>query len=387
MAAVFERNIPLLYGYSIFIKRVSMPIIIIYFLLNNLNFTQIGILAAVMAIASLVTEVHGGVFADKHGKKTSLMIHSVFGLLTMFFYFIGDSFTYFLVASVMYGLSSAFISGTRQSLMYDTLLKLKKEAQFKKHNSRMVLYSHVVNALVLLTIPVIYTFNTKLPFLIGIGFFVISLIIAFFFTEPEIKSRRVGLPKGRIFDSFKEISTNKVALYAFVIAMITGAFTYMSSNFIQPLLQISGLEIIYFGIVYALMRVIMGVGGEITHRLERYARVKTLVLFGVIIFLLSFAGFYIGTGIAIILAVLFLKFGEGYNRIILEDELNKGIKSENRTTILSISNLSKQLTNAILVFSFGIAADIVGVQGMFGYALIVFIVFIAFAMLFLKCRK
>ena len=81
----YYRNIPLLYLYSILIKRVSMPIIVLYFLLNNLNFTQIGILAAVMSIVALSTEVHGGVFADLHGKKTSLILGSVMGALTMFF--------------------------------------------------------------------------------------------------------------------------------------------------------------------------------------------------------------------------------------------------------------------------------------------------------------
>ena len=106
------KNIPLLYIYSIFIKRVSMPIIIIYFLLNNLSLTQVGILAAVMAIATIITEIHGGIFADIYGRKLSLALHSVFGILTMFFYFIGNSFEYFLIASITYGLAGAFISGT-----------------------------------------------------------------------------------------------------------------------------------------------------------------------------------------------------------------------------------------------------------------------------------
>ena len=132
MSINYSRNIPLLYIYGVLIKRVSQPIIIIFFLLNNLNFTQIGILAAVNSIIHLSTEVHGGIFADIHGKKLSLILHSIFGALTMLFYFIGNTFAWFLLASVMYGLAGAFITGTRNALLYDTLIKLKRTSEFKK---------------------------------------------------------------------------------------------------------------------------------------------------------------------------------------------------------------------------------------------------------------
>ena len=94
-----KQNPVLIYIYSILIKRTTMPIIILYFLLNNLNYTQIGILASTIAITTIFTEVHGGVFADIHGKKKSLILQSIFAFLTMIFY-LGGSFYYFLIASI-----------------------------------------------------------------------------------------------------------------------------------------------------------------------------------------------------------------------------------------------------------------------------------------------
>lgn len=387
MVSGFERNIPLLYGYSIFIKRVSMPIIILYFLLNNLNFTQIGILAAVMAVVSLIFEIHGGVFADTYGRRISLLLSSVFGFLTMFFYFIGDSFPFFFVASIIYGLSFAFTSGTRQSLMYDTLLRLKRESEFKKFNGRMVLYSHTVNASILLAIPLIYVIGPKLPFLIGMGFSALSFLTASFLVEPPIKKTKDVLSNAKIKEAFREIFLNKRTLFAFLLAMVIGAYHFTTAEFIQPLLLISGLQVIYFGIIYALMRVLMGLGGEIVHRLETHFRLNSLIILGIIIYISGLLGFYLGAGITIILAIILLRFGDGFNRIILEDEINKGIKPDYRTTALSISGLSKEITTAGLVFSFGIAADIFGVQGMFGYALAVFIILIILATIFVKFRK
>ena len=390
MTQSYYHNIPLLYFYSIFIKRVSMPIIILYFLLNNLSFTQIGILAAVMSIIHMATEVHGGIFADIHGKKTSLILHSVFGTLTMLFYFIGDSFAWFLLASVMYGIAGAFITGTRNALLYDTLTKLNRASEFKKFNGKVLLYSHVVNALVLLAIPVIYTINAKLPFLIGIGFFIISLILTFFFIEPPLTKKSkttLAMYNIRFLEALKEIRLSKKLLSAILLAMLTASFVFMSSEFIQPLLKISGLQVIYFGVIYALIRGIIGFGGSITYRLEKYFTLEKLLFIGVVGIIVSFLGFSFGTGILIILAVLLLNLSEGFNRIILEDELNKNIKSENRTTILSILSFSQALFNAGLVFVFGITADLVGVQSMFNYALGLFIVTIVAALIFMKNNK
>jgi len=390
MTQSYYRNIPLLYFYSIFIKRVSMPIIILYFLLNNLSFTKIGILAAVISIIKMSTEVHGGIFADIHGKKTSLILHSVFGTLTMLFYFIGDSFAWFLLASVMYGIAGAFISGTRNALLYDTLTKLNKASEFKKFNGKVLLYSHVANALVLLAIPVIYTFNVKLPFLIGVGFFLISFILAFFFIEPPLTKKSkttLAMYNIRFLEALREIRLSKKLLSAILLAMLTASFVFMSSEFIQPLLKISGLQVVYFGVVYAFMRGITGFGGSITHKLEKYFTLEKLLFIGVIGIIISFLGFSFGTGLIIILAVLLLKLAEGFNRIILEDEINKNIKSQNRTTILSVSSLSQALFNAGLVFVFGITADLVGVQSMFNYALGVFLIIIVAALIFMRNNR
>lgn len=364
-----------------------MPIVILYFLLNNLNFTQIGILAAVISIIMVGTEVHGGIFADIHGKRVSLMLHSVFGILTMLFYFVGNSFEWFLLASVMYGIGEAFITGTRNSLLYDTLIKLNRTSEFKKFNGRVLLYSHLVNALVLLAIPVIYVFNTKLPFLIGAGFFFVSLLTAFFFIEPSITKRSkatLSLYNIKLLEALKEIKLSNKLISALILTMLMAAFVYMSSEFIQPLLKISGLQVVYFGIVYALMRAIMGLGGSIAHKLEKYFSLKNILFIGAAGLAISLLGFSFGAGAVIILAVLVLKFSAGLNRIVLEDEINRNIKSNNRTTILSISSLSEELFNAGLIFAFGITADLVGVQNMFSYALVFFIICIVAALVFIR---
>jgi len=352
-----------------------MPIIVLYYLLNNLSFTEIGTLAAVTSLIHMSTEIHGGIFADINGKKTSLMLHALFGMLTMLFYFIGDSFSWFLLASLMYGIAGAFITGTRNALLYDSLSQLNRTKEFKKFTGKVMLYSHVVNAVLLLGVPILYTYHNKLPFLIGLIFFLVAFVLSLFFVEPPIDKSfkgKKGIYNQKLFAALKEIQLSKKLMSSIFLSVVTVAFVFMSSEFIQPLLQISTLPVIYFGIIYAIMRVLAGLGGALTHKLEQYMQADKLLTIGLLGIVCSFLGFTYGTGIAIILAVLVLKFAEGLNRVTLEDEINQNIKSKNRTTVLSIASLSQVIFRAVLVFAFGIVADISGVQGMFSYALIAF---------------
>jgi len=185
-----------------------MPIIIIYFLFNNLNYSQIGTLAAVMATIAVATEMHGGIFADRYGRKLSLELHAVFGFLTMLLYFIGDSFFYFLIASILYGLAGAFITGTKNSILFDTLRKLKMTKDFKKYNGRLLFYSHFFNAIVLLFIPLVYSYNVKYPFIIGMAFFVAAFLTAAAMKEPpSIKVEKISFFYRKILEVFKEVVT------------------------------------------------------------------------------------------------------------------------------------------------------------------------------------
>ncbi|MBC8494850.1 MFS transporter [archaeon] len=374
----YAKNIPLLYIYNVLIKRVSMPIIVLYFLFHNLSFTQIGIFAAVTSFITLATEIPGGMFADVKGKKYSLILSAVFGLLTMLLFFIGDGFVMFLLAAIAYGFSGTFITGTRAALLFDTLKKLKRTSEFKKYNGRLLFYSHFFNALILIPIPFIYSINEKLPFLIGIFFFVGAIIMSCLMKEPRPDAKQNYL---QTFKNAVKESRNPNIMVFLLLIMVTASFILVASKFIQPMLQISGLEIIYFGIIYALMRMLTGSGGFFVHRFHKLG-----LWFGIILLAIGIFGLSMGAGVIIIIAILLIKFAEGYNRIYLDDKINQSIKSS-RTTILSISNFLRSLFYGILIFIFGMVADVTGVQPMFIYVLIAFLVFIIPLLIVMKQKR
>ena len=104
-----------------------IPVVVLFWMANGLNLTEVMILQSVFSIIIVVLELPTGYFADLYGRKTSLVI----GSLTLFFgiiiYSFGHNFFQFLIAEILWGISASFLSGANLALLYDTLKNLGKD--------------------------------------------------------------------------------------------------------------------------------------------------------------------------------------------------------------------------------------------------------------------
>lgn len=372
----YSRNIPLLYVYSVLMKRVTIPIITLYYLSYHLTYTQIGILAAVTGLTCMATNMHLGVFADLHGKRWALALQGLFGGASMLFLYFGEGFFPYLFAGICYGIAGGFLLGARETLLYDSLVEMKQTSQFKQYYGRMVLYSHIINALLLIAIPVLYVYDTKLPFLIAIVMFAVSVIVALLLVEPPLtKHSKISFStyNEKIMETFRVIRGNKKLFSLLLLSTVLGAFATSGADYYQPLLKAAGLPVALFGLVYFGMRIVRGIGAEITYRLEKYLTTYKLVLLCLAMLLASFVGLAWGVLALVVFGMIFSQMEDGMSKIVLTDEISKSVRT-NRTTLLSVASLTESLLNAFLGFVFGVLADNVGVQAMFGYALVLFCV-------------
>jgi len=348
-----------------------MPIIVLYFLLNNLNLFEVAILASIAAIIGLLLEIPAGAITDKYGKKSAMILVGFFSLGMMIFYFIGNSFEEFIIASIFLGLWSAFTSGAREALLFDTLVELKRKIEFKQIFGKTIFYSHIGNAVLLLAVPVIYSFDVKLPFLIGIIFSAAIIFLGTLIKEPRIETEKDHL---YISSSIKEILSKKKILFILVLMMVSFASLFAFSEFKQPLLVIAGIDIIYFGVIYATIRALSGLGGMIPHKINKKKTAKIIDIIGVLLILFSFLFFFFNTGVTIITGILLISLSEGIIRVSMYDTLNNIISSANRTTILSIASVLQQAYKAVIVLIMGYLADLIGLTQMFFPATIIFII-------------
>ncbi len=297
-----QRNITLLFLHGFFIKRFAFPVITLYILSYSISFTQLGCIAAAATIASILTEIPGGIFADKYGKRLSLILASTFAIIYGILLTIGNGFVPFLVAAIFYGIGGAFLSGTTEAMLYDTLTDLHRKKEYKKVSGRLSFLTLLTSAAVLSITPLVYEYNQKLPFIISVAFFAISFVAAYLTTEPPKTAEETIIAPQLQFsrhlgEAFRQIRSIPYVSSIILLFTVVTIFWYIFGDYAQPLLQLSGLNIIYFGLFYTVLRVLSGLASEIAHWLDGYFTIMQSIAGMLCIILIGFITVSIGKGV------------------------------------------------------------------------------------------
>ncbi len=104
-----------------------LPVLTIYYQLKGLSFLQIGTLWGITTVTIFLSEIPTGLFADKFGRKASVIAAMMFQLLGEILFIFANNYLFFVVIQIVAGLGFAFQSGCIQALVYDFLKEKNRE--------------------------------------------------------------------------------------------------------------------------------------------------------------------------------------------------------------------------------------------------------------------
>ena len=76
-------------------------------------------------------EIPSGYFSDVVGRKATIVLACILSFLGFSIYTISYGFTGFLIAELVLGLGSSFLSGTDSAILYDSLLQANRDGEYK----------------------------------------------------------------------------------------------------------------------------------------------------------------------------------------------------------------------------------------------------------------
>jgi len=135
--------------------------------------------------------------------------------------------------------------------------------------------------------------------------------------------------------------------------------------FYQPYMKLSGLDIFYFGIAFALYNIIAAVSSKFAYKIESLTGRKIALILPALFLSL---GLYLFGSIIWILGFMFgflLQFVRGFSSPIIEDYINRIVFSEKRATVMSIASLLDKLFFAVFAPFIGYFADKFSLQQAF----------------------
>ena len=328
------------WGLSFFI-----PIWILFFQSRGLSLAEIGFVISGTYIASILLEYPTGIFADKYGRKISLILSILLYALALLVEVTAHSTTQFFIGAVLTGASWAFVSGAKEALIYDTL----KEKKIERFNSKVLGSLDAVGAiggiLSALLGSFFFTIKSTLPYWLSIIALSLAFISMLLIKEPKYKK------DGETIEAFKNFKDGlnlalKNPILKSLLLLYVPLFFFEEAwyNAHQPILIGLGLPVILLGTYQAAKTILFAVGGVALPRLLDKFSHKTLL--GAIIFLEVITWVILGTNnlyAVIIISYVLLLIHQLWNYVDA-DIIHDHISSNVRATTLS----ARQMVISIL---------------------------------------
>ncbi len=360
-----EERITKFYKYYLFCRDALWvgPIITLFYLLNELSYTEIFFIASYYKIAVSLFEVPTGAFADKFGHKRSVLLGITTIAISIALYPLISNFFYYILIETLLAIGATLVSGADESLFYDTLKKQNKEKEYTKLKGRASQYTYLSQLIGSLLAVFLYTINPTLPFIIsGIIVFIGAII---FSTFKDIKHEKETTEEIGYIDQIKEsgkyIFKHKklrtIIIYAALINML-----YMSLvHTYAPYFLSVGIKEEYFGVIFALFNIVALLASRNTDKYIKLTKPNSLIALGLLL-MISFLILGLITLPIGIIGIMFQQIYRGVGKTTITKYINKIAPSAKRATILSYLSLTMTLLGGLFGIILGIIMDLTSIN-------------------------
>ncbi len=362
--------------------RFFDPFLLLYLTYNNLTLTQIGFLWAIREVVIYVLEIPSGVFADNYGRKLELVICFIFYIASFVMFYLGSSFSEFVIAFALYGFGEALRSGTHKAMILEFLdyhkLTTSKSKVYGKTRSYSMIGSAVSSIFAILLIkilpelsmlflvaiiPYIIDFflilsypnylNTKTKHKFSFSEFLQGTLLVIATSVKEVKLRKVLLDSASYNAIFKTIKDYiQIIIFALLISSIGN--------------EDNSIEII-IGIVYAGMFILSAIASRYSHLLlTKISKDKLLRLIWIASSVTSVLLVILGNSLITTIGLFSLFYVLlNIRKPIMVEKISEEISPDLRASILSVESQLTSLLIIVLAPLFGFIFDRFGINYVF----------------------
>lgn len=338
------------------------PVVVFFYQQRGLNYFQILALESVLALFIFLFEVPTGIFADKFGRKKSVIVGALLLTLEPIIFIFAENFIWFAIAFALAGIGITFHSGAIEALIYDHLKTKNKEDQMKKAMGTF----GSASLLAMVVAPVIGSYVAKdiiMPqfiflLMLTAGLMAIGFILSLLVKDTKEKNIEEENPIALLKEGIKLIKRNKSLLHIILLSMFSSPFIFTLNYLYQPYLKNSGVDVAIFGVIFAIALLLAALLQKYAYKFEKKIGMKRAVLLatilpGIIYIAMAFVFHPIWTLTLFIL----VRGSMGLAEPLFSHYKNIHISSRNRATILSLISMLVGIYLVIMQLIIGKLAD------------------------------
>lgn len=365
-----------------------MPIIVLFYEKHGLGLQDVFILKSVYSVAAVALEIPSGYLADVWGRKRCLITGCVLFFGGYLCYSFTSTFEAFLVAEILLGIGQTLVNGADSALLYDTTAHYRKEELYLRYEGRITMIGNFAEAVAGIIGGLLAAYSLRLPFyaqaVVAFSGIPAACVLKEFSSKTKVQSPLAEI--GRIIRY--SLLTNRALCYNIFFSGIIGAATLTMAWFVQPVLMYLRTPISYYGIIWTVLNLTVGIAALYSDRIDRYLgmhKMNVLILAVIVGGYVALAYNLTYAGLAVLLVFYIIR---GFATPILKGYINQMTFSEMRATVLSIRNFIIRLLFAAMAPFIGWLNDMYSLgTALLVSAAIIFLPGLLFLLLQIKHRE
>ncbi len=335
----------------------TIGVFVVFMLFVGLSLAEVSVVISAYLISSSIGQIPSGIFADRYGYKTSLIIGSLLFLCGTTLFAFAQNFYWFLAGYSLMGFGSAMKQGADHALLYESLRADGKQNLFKKTAGKLDLYTNIFWVITAISGGFLYSISERLPFYLEIILVSIGILIIVTTKEPKKASKHFPVwthIKNSMRQAFQTPNFSKI----FIFSAAIGSIALTTFQYLQPLYKSLAINEAYFGLIASATFVMRGLGAWSAAKVGKIFSIdKYIVLhasiFGLFLVLLQKTSALVF--IFLILAVFY--FLRGLYSPTISTYINDKVDSSNRATMLSVNSQILTIVSSISLLCTGYIAD------------------------------
>lgn len=350
-----------------------VPIMVLFFQDLGLTYAQIFWIFTIGSAFSFLIEIPTGMFADLYGNRKSIII-SKFLIFSSFILFgIADNFVFLLIANLIYELGKSFRSGTETAYVFNYLDdgdNRNNNPSYSRIKINQKFYARISESLAALIGGfVAYRFGFSFVFCLAALPALINFLQSLsweklsFENNGHLKSFSLADNFSFIRSAFFDVFKNKLILKIIInISLFSAAFAALD-KFIQPYMKEAGVELQYFGIIYAVFLIFVAFLTKFAAKLEDKLGGERIMNYSSFFALLPLLFLAFGAKSIFSVALFFIVLMiDNLRSPVVNTLFHEQIGREKRATMGSILELVKSLNKLWILPLIGYMADIYSIK-------------------------
>lgn len=357
LANINKMNLIQLFINMQFLAAVTIPFFTVW---GGLTFSEIMLLQSLFIFAWAVFEVPTGAFADKFGRKNSIIAGCFSVAAAAFIYGSIPNIYVFMLAEVTWALGLSFISGADKAIIYDTLKTLRMANDSKSVFAR---YSMVLSLAFIIASPIgsiiASNFGLNYPML----FTGIPALFAGFVAMTLKEPKRKMEPKKKhyaavIIECVAYLRKHPRLRPLVIDYIIGGTVLYYILWLYQVMLANSGAKVFQYGWISSAMNIFSIILLSQLAGLDAFFGKRNVVRMTAFIPGIAFIAGAFTQNLALTIALVFAIMGmRALRDPLYSSYFNPHIPSKSRATMLSAISMLGRILAAVLNIAVGALMD------------------------------